>query len=115
MNGPSLPPSDQFALRVVPFNDIVVNKYYLFESPGGHRYVVKISEKTDDHIHVLYADEEEDEGFRVTPDLINGATLYPDRYTIWVPYARPVGGSRASRKHRASRRTWKKLKRLLKM
>jgi hypothetical protein len=112
MNGSNIPPRDQFALGIKAFNDIIVGKYYIIETPAPTltQYVGKVIEKTDDRLRVLYDDDDYQE--TLLREQINGGTIYPTRYTFYAPYPRPTGGTRQRRRRqqrrRKSRRVYRK-------
>jgi hypothetical protein len=110
MNGSNIPPRDQFALGIKAFNDIIVGKYYIIESPAPTltKYVGKVIEKTDDHLIILYDDDYQETLLR---EQINGGTIYPTRYTFYAPYPRPTGGTRRrQQRRRKSRRAYSRLR-----
>jgi len=97
-------PSDQFALGLKSFDDIMVDKHYVIIPPhSSHSYIGKVIEKLDDRLRVLFVDD--DDEITLLRTVINDETFMPSRYSFLVPYARPIeGGKRRMRRTRRMRR-----------
>jgi hypothetical protein len=105
MNSPNLMPSDQFALGIKSFDDIMVDKHYIIRFPhSSDSFIGKVIEKLDDRLRVLFVDD--DYQTTLLNSEINNETFMPSRYSFFAPYARPMaGGKRRTRRTRQTRQT----------
>lgn len=101
MNSAILPPRDQFILREVAFDDLLVDKFYsvLFES--GHSYVGKVISKEGDIVTVHFIDDDEEDNMIIHRNQTNGTGV--PRYVFRAPEQR--GGRRRRTRNTRRRRT----------